>query len=364
MPIVLFFAICVIIQIHNADAIAFIKKKPELTVIANRTEVITTKTQIQLLQDDLITWQNNLSKYTGEIPPLENLVNQAQTAQKSAKANHDNNPSETTHLKLVDADAKLATAKLNLSDKEKQKQEAADKVRSLNNQIKELSKQLLTNERTQDQKRRSISVNTVGILLSNTCVTMLKNNFHTTCPTYAELKALNLDTSKKESGLFSFYDGYYHRNDPLYKNDDQLYNLKDYNIFIDPSQAFHGKIKTITIQPNFNDYLLSIDMKKENNTRIIHQDRYVDACTDATINADTWIKTVADTVHYLRGGCVGTLLNSVYNVTDSTISHDIGTSSKYKQAQWMKEAKEKYKTSHIGNDTSVNPSVITDEDKR
>ena len=102
----------------------------------------------------------------------------------------------------------------------------------------------------------------------------------------------------------------------------------------------------------------------ENNTRIIHTDRYVDSCFDAVINADTWLKTLADTVQYLRSGCTGTLLGSVYNMTDSTVQHDIGTSSKYKQQQWMKEAKEKYKTSHIGNDNSTNPSVIEDENER
>ena len=355
--------VILIIHVGNADAIAFVKK-PKPVVIQNntRTEIQISKTELQTLQDDLITWKNNLEKYTNEILPLETKVKQAETVLKQAKAAYDNVSDEANRLKVVDAQTKLDTARTELAAKQAQKLEAADKVRSINNQIIALTKSLTTKE--SEKRTKGTKSNTVGIFLASTCISAMKNNLTSPCPTYASLMALNLDNSKKESGVFSFFDGYYHRGKPVYKNDDQLYNVTDYNILIDPSSSFSGKIKTITIQPNFQQYLLPSDMKKENNTRIFHKDRYVDSCTDATISANTWIKTLADTVQYLRSGCTGTLLGTVGNVTDSTVQHDISTSSKYKQAQWLKEAKEKYKTSHIGNDNFTNPSVISDEDQR
>ena len=191
---------------------------------------------------------------------------------------------------------------------------------------------------------------------------MLKNNITTACPTYAGLLALNLDSSKKESGIFSFFNGYYHRGSPLLKNDDKLYDLNSYNIIIDPSPVMTKRIKTITIQPSLNNFLLDDGSIKINNTRIIHKDRYVDNCSHATISAVTWINTLSDTINYLRNGCVGTLLNSVDNFTDSTTVTDITTSAKWKHDQWIKEAKEKYKTSHIGSrENGTNKATIEDE---
>jgi len=208
---------------------------------------------------------------------------------------------------------------------------------------------------------------TVGINLSKTCIAQIKNNFTTSCPDYRILLDLGLDTSKFQTGKFGWNDGYYHRGQPLIKNDYTMYiSDKGHNIIIDPSGPLIPRIKMITIQDNFEIYLLDSDFKKVNDTRIVHKDRYVDSCKDAVINSRTWIDTIADTIYFLKTGCHGTLLNTIDVIHDNKTKTDISTSSKWKQTEWLKAAKLKYKTtSHIGtNDNFTNPSTITDEDER
>jgi hypothetical protein len=192
---------------------------------------------------------------------------------------------------------------------------------------------------------------------------MLKNDMKTTCPTFATIMALNLDTSKKESGSFSFYDGYYHRGDPLLKNDYKMYDFEKYNVIVDPSPAMMQRVKMIIISPSLSNYLLSDDLTKVNNTRIIHKDRYVDNCKEATISSKTWLDTIGDTVNYLRSGCTGTLLNTIDTFTDNSTITKIEQSSKWKHDQWLKGIKESHKQLMINKDNSTNKSVIEDEDK-
>lgn len=296
-----------------------------------------------------------------KLQTLERAVKTANYEEKKAKLSHSSTPSEDARLRLESAILKLAEAKKNLEDENKTKSDLFKTLDESNKKLAE-SRQHLKETRLKENPSKQ-GIQAVSILLDNTCITMIKNNLTSVCPTYEQLMSLNWDTSMSQSGGFSFSDGYFHREPPKVKNDSKLYSMTDYNIFIDPSSDVIKNTKTITISPTLTSYFLADDMKKEDNVRKWHKDRYVDKCRNAIISNTTWKTTLSDTIQYLRGGCTNTLLGIIEQKTDPTTDQAIETSSKYKHDQWVKAAKETYKENMINRDNSTNKSVIEDEDQ-
>lgn len=183
----------------------------------------------------------------------------------------------------------------------------------------------------------------VGIANSDLCITMLINNFTSNCPSYDELLSLNLDTSDMtRSGEFKTIDGITQREKPQIENHFRIYDFNDFNIFVDPPSNMRNRIKMITIEENFDTYLMPQDFKKINDTRTIHKDRWIDSrCSVATLNAETWLETIADTIYFMRNDCKGkTTLQTIYNITDTKTEFSIADSSKYKHEEFLNKVKE------------------------
>jgi len=209
----------------------------------------------------------------------------------------------------------------------------------------------------------------IGIADSKQCITMIKNNFTTSCPSIKELYDLGLDTSNQDiTGKFSYYDGLFQREFPVLAFHFRYYDLIDeFNIFIDPPNDMRDRIKTITIESNFDNYLLATDMIKQNNTRTIHKDLWVNyGCTQATINANTWKITLPQVMEYLRHDCNEQFikLESINTIFDNQTLTDISTSQKWKEDNWKEQVKQTHKQSKIGNDTTINKSVYEDKDPK
>ena len=324
-----------------------------------RDDMDTVDSAIRELQKEIESLKTNLFEIDRNLQTSEWGVKLANDEQDKAKLNHKMRPSEPTRLELEAAIKKLDEATKLHDDNKKTREDILFKLDEANRKLGELKPKL--KEIALTKKNGKVGVQTVGIMLSNTCIAMLKNNLTTNCPSYETLMSFNWDTSKSQSGSFVFKNGYYHRDTPLVKNDYKLYSLNDYNIIMDPSPSMIQHIKTITISQNLESYLLPSDLVKVNNTRTIHKDRYVDSCTHGIISADTWQQTLSDTIQYLRGGCTTTLLGVVDAKQDETTIQDISTSSKYKHDQWIKEIKETHKQLMIGKDNSTNRSTIEDE---
>ena len=209
----------------------------------------------------------------------------------------------------------------------------------------------------------------IGIELSNTCITMIKNNFTTTCPTYEELS--QLDTSIEEySGEFIVTDGFYHRDESQYKNSWKRYESDPtIRIIVDPPAGMNERIKMIILKPNFDTYTLP-DKKVQHSEfeyitqtvfdnftkqekavqvlnqtqqfgRVMYHDRYVDDnCKDSTINADIWKTIIPDTIHYLRTDCTITSFVHEEIIHPNVTKMDITNSTDYQHKAWIERVKE------------------------
>lgn len=209
--------------------------------------------------------------------------------------------------------------------------------------------------------------NIVGISLSKTCIGQILSNITVTCPSYEYLIEQGYDQSSKYSGKFVIKKDFLQREYIKIRNEG-VYYLNQKNItLVDPSYLLSLKINTIIIEPKIPSYLLKSDMIKQNNTRTIHKERYVNPqCTQATISSENWKITLPDTINYLRNNCQGELSNTKYRIIDNTTNTDITTSQKYKEDKFKQDVKLNYKTvSKIGtNDKKINKSVTEDKDPK
>jgi len=213
----------------------------------------------------------------------------------------------------------------------------------------------------------------IGVSLSKSCETMIKNNFTTNCPSYKQL--VQLDSSDTDiSGKFTTDDdGFFHRGPELVLDSYKFYwNDEQIRIFVDPPGSMVDRIKMIEIRPNFDTYTIPGDMvvpdkyelaisnKTEtlgNLTRVvnyefrnqtetygtvIYHDRYIDKCKDAVINANNWKFLIGDTIHLMRNNCDRDF--TAFEEREVTIPEksviDITTSPNWIYQQWLKHTEE------------------------
>lgn len=218
-------------------------------------------------------------------------------------------------------------------------------------------------------------VDDYGIVTSKKCQIMIKNNITSDCPTNEQLLELFPDTSPRQYvGDFKIIDNIVQR-EPMKVRIDNCWHFlnslawtQSKTVWIDPPGCMQPYMKMITIESNFNQYpIIGITQQVTNNTILMGNERYVNSgCTESIINAKDWIFLTGDTLRFLNHGCdpAFTSFDHIKKFTFEKSNQDIVTSNKYKLDEFFKNAKEKYKVSHIGsNDMNENKSVIEDEDE-
>lgn len=192
--------------------------------------------------------------------------------------------------------------------------------------------------------------NNIGVTLSQSCLTAIKNNLSTVCPTYENL--VNIDSSNTYvSGNFITTNGFFHRNTSPMQESWRWYDMDQTSrIFIDPSGGMMDKIKMITIVPNLDTYYQKSDMvrkqtsdgNKQEIIRVLYHDRYMKECKEATINAGNWKNLLNDTIIYMQNNCNAafTQIETIELIYANKTQFDIGTSWKWQNDKWMEWIKE------------------------
>jgi len=184
----------------------------------------------------------------------------------------------------------------------------------------------------------------IGVQLSQTCVSMIKANLETNCPTYEEIILLFPDTSdQRVSGQF-VYEDYYKRAESPIKNEFRFYEYdKESRVFVDPAADIASRVKLIIIESRIDEYKLPNQVITEGSIDVGHQ-RYVNpGCYEAHLSATDWQFLLGDTMLYMKHDCdpSKTNFNSVKTKTWERVVHDIKTSYKYFLDNWYKAAIEK-----------------------
>jgi len=191
------------------------------------------------------------------------------------------------------------------------------------------------------EKYRFLKAHT-GIQLGNTCITMIKNNLTTNCPTYEELLLVFSDTSNRRiSGDFVVKDGYLQRDNAPYLNQFEYYRTETKELmFIDPPSDMLGYIKLIIIEPSMTEYKID-GQTITNNTLLLGTARSENSnCSEVRITATDWHVLLGDTVNYVEHNCDKAFTNydTIKKKSWPRITHDITTSYKYQYDLWLKNA--------------------------
>jgi len=183
-----------------------------------------------------------------------------------------------------------------------------------------------------------------GIVLDQTCLTLLKNNITTDCPTYEDIITFFPDKSnRKISGDFGYNHGIYQRLPTKFHNSFEYYRtLPNSIIFIDPPSEYKARIKLIEIKANFEEYKMPRLQGYDNEAYalITGVGRYVSKCNVAYIAATNWVFLLGDSLKFLGSNCdpSSTNFNSTRTTYMQKVTHDITTSYKYKLEAWQKES--------------------------
>lgn len=192
-----------------------------------------------------------------------------------------------------------------------------------------------------------ISAENFGIVLDNTCLTLIKNNVTSDCPTYEDIITLFPDTSnRKITGDFGYNHGIYQRLPTKLHNSFGYYQYRtDSILFIDPPPEYRYRIHLIEIKANLQEYLLPKNKSYDagNHTLTMGYGRYVDSCRTAYIDSGQWAYLLGDSINYLNQDCSKDATTFVSKVTTQLlkVKHDISTSYKWKLEAWQKQSIER-----------------------
>ena len=176
----------------------------------------------------------------------------------------------------------------------------------------------------------------VGVELSSSCLLV------SACPTYFDLSLLDSSNQDVSGKILESLD--YRRGPAQLKESWRWYDTTDNpRVIVDPPNGMGERIKMITIIPNFDHYTLTHDMI-ENNTRVIYQDRYIEHCRKAVINADVWKELLPITLHDLRTDCIEkSEFDERKLIPINKTEIDITTSPNWQYQQELAEIKERCK---------------------
>lgn len=299
-------------------------------------EIITIKDNIISLDDDIDSIRITISNYEKSIKNekeiLKQIKNEAQGSWDAAK-------------KITDQEDVIIQEQKHYAES---RETLFSLLREKSDQVKQLKElELLSNQIIhEDTTPLNDLVRKIGIINSNVCITLLKNDIQTTCPTYKQL--IQLDSSITEiSGRFTTDDnGYFHRGNPSSNTSFRYYDHdKTPRLFVDPPREMLSRIKIIELRPNFDTYydrvglseyadITTLDDIFGNVTesvqhRVVYHDRYANkSCTHIIINADKWKLLLPDTIYYVRNNCnelftgyitkeLIQINNTEYNIADS-----------------------------------------------
>lgn len=317
------------------------------------------KEQIEDLDEAISDQRNTIAVKEDNLQTLQDELKEAEAKKNESWDSIQEVRELEAELVQAETEYKEARQKLFSLLNEKSEQERA---------IEELEKILSSSTIESEKFDTSGLAKNIAVRLSTTCITALENGLISECPSYKQL--VILDTSDtKISGKFTTDDnGFFHRDKAPIDNSWRYYDLDDeLRVFIDPPQGMAERVKTITIQANFDTYFvqndMTVDSKYElvdvviNGTtyqkaktvqvyekvgdfgRVIYHDRYVDNCKHATINAEKWEMLLADTIHYLRNNCdeSHTSYQEREVIYANNTSIDLTTSPNWNYFQWLEE---------------------------
>lgn len=337
-----------------------------------RSDIQKIENEIKSNNDKIIQYDKDVIKKNKTINEKTNEIEEKKTKLRELKSLQ--NESWDSLLKVEQAQKELDNS---IKDKSRLRGELLEILSSKSDSIKiikELEKQLDDDTlrlKNQNKLEQSKLVKKLGIVNSKICITMVKNNLNSTCPTYKDLIILDNSITSISGKFTTDKDGYFHRKAPPVSNSYRMYDFDTTpRIFIDPPREMISRIKIIELQPNFDTYFDSKQMQLfqefeiidvevngtysqkvktiqvKNQTqdfgRVIYHDLFIDpSCRKAVVNTDVLYDLLVKVINYMRNNCDDDF--ALFDVKEiipiNATYQDITTSQKYKDDQRLEYIK-------------------------
>ena len=305
---------------------------------ASRHDLKNIKIKINQAEDKVEYLESKIEQQKTTISDKEEILTQKQNILRELRKIADDSSSHKN--KISDAKKAIRTAEKSLKDENKKYIDFFNEKSQQVKTIQSLESLLVKSEKL--LKLQGLDNKIIGIELSKTCITLIKNNMDSACPTYEELLLLD-DSNTDISGRFIYDEsGFYHRDTPQLQNSHRWYDFVNYPILIvDPPSGYN--LSTIEILPNLDTYVMAqSNVSTENFSRTIYHDRYIDSCKTAKINSANWKFLLPDTIAHMRSGCTESSTNydEVEIIFTPLTPIDITQSPNYQYEQWLIHSKE------------------------
>ena len=293
-----------------------------------RSDIDSNKNEIKTLEDNNITLKENAQTKRDEIVEQEDIISTLKDTLREVKRLAGDS---------WDAVLDIRGAEDNLNDGIDSMNSMRNELLSILNEQSDNTRKILQLKDQISNDERSIKTKVIlddltkliGVDISKSCETMLKNNFTSSCVGYDLLRQLD-SSNESISGGWIVEDGYTKRDVSVLEKSWRWYDTDDnIRIIVDPPTGMTERIKMITLTNNFDTYFTPSDMKLENNTRTWHEGRYVDKCRTAIIDVNNWLMLLPDTIHYLRTNCEVTGYDELKSENMTLSNIDITTSPNY-----------------------------------
>ena len=375
--IILMFIIIIIPINANADS------EDKIKINKVKKQIIDAKNKIISLENDTVQQKITITQNEAEHNILKDKL-------RDVKRNSDDSWNDIQKIidakdDLAESESTIKLSKYKLQLLLTEKSDDLKLVESLQHEIDDITislrKQIDKQETIQSDKNTNSFnftgyVKNIGVTLSSSCITMIKNNITTTCPSYKELYSLD-SSNQNVSGTFGYKDNFFQRLEPNMKNSWRWYDSDNIiRLFVDPPSQMQSRMKMIEITPNLDTYtmigkkyqhgefeyeddteiitahsnqtkIIHIKVSTQESGRILYHDRYIDNyCKTGMINSDNWKMLLPDTIHHMRQNCIegSTSLDNVEFIPVIDTEFNRLESPSWQELQWFEESKIKCNT--------------------
>ena len=351
---------------QHPDLVGGSKQDPNITVKQARVEVEKIEIKINDLEKNIKKWESELDEWDWDLDRQEDRYEDGEDEWEEAKADYrhafdvkvrteeDIEMQNKASVDFKQAQLEWKKVQTDLKNEQRFHDESYERYYDALRELKELEDELeeaqkiFDNAKIKNRIAQRGNNQFVNIILSDTCIKMIENNFPTECPTYTELRGVWDNTLPHVSGEWVETEFDIKRENPKMQ-----YHWKYYQqtngwkiITVDPDNGIKNMGVNIVIHPNSFQYLEKADSVLKNESinatgherYVWHNVKYDKYCKNIAISPD--MRALTDAINNIWKGCETTVAPEVIQV-DTGSDFSYWTSAYAKYSSWLAESLER-----------------------
>ena len=339
---------------------------PNISVQEARRSVEELEIEMDKLEKDIRKWESEKDQWDFDLDRMEDRYNKGEDEYKEEKTKYRHafdikvrNQEDIDMQNKASNDFKKAQLEwkkiqVDWTNEQRFHDESYERLYDAINELQDLEDEYKEAMETFDQakvKNRIVQRGNnqfVNIILSDTCITMIENNFPTECPTYTQLRDEWDNTIPYVSGEWVDTEFDIKRENPKMQNHWKYYQaLPNWKIItVDPDVKLRNLGVNIVIHPNSFQYLEKADSDLKNESvnatgserYVWHNVKYDRYCSQIAVSPD--LSLLTEVINNIWEGCDRTVQPEVIETVKKG-DFNYWTSQWAKYSTWLSDSLEK-----------------------